>query len=69
MIETTRWIDSEKERPEHGQRIIFEDLIGLFWGVFITLHNGVVYVEGDSKKGEADWEDVLHWIPFPNEAK
>lgn len=66
MIETTRWIDPEKERPEDGQRIIFEDTIGLFWGTYITQKDGV---EGDSKKGIAYWEVVLNWIPYPNEAK
>jgi hypothetical protein len=61
-----KWINPERQRPKDGQKIIFENAIGLFWGIFCTTGSGIVYV-ANKLHDSVDWEDIYCWIPYPKE--
>jgi hypothetical protein len=61
-----KWINPEIKRPKDGQKIITESSVGLFWGIFNSIRDGVVYVESN-KDDEIWWQDIYQWIPYPKE--
>ncbi len=61
----TNWIDSEKQKPIDGQKIIVECLAGLYWGKYFNKKEGMVLIEGKSTD-IAMWGEVFRWIIYPN---
>lgn len=60
------WRNPEKKRPYQGQKIIFIDLVGLYYGFYSTLKDGFVFVAG-RHRDSVPWGDVLQWIPYPDD--
>lgn len=59
-----KWIDAEIKRPKDNQRIIVENALGLYWAIFTTEKDGMIYIEGKRTDWER-WDNVTCWIPYP----
>lgn len=60
-----KWNNPE-DRPKSGQKIIFNDAVGLGWGVFQTLGSGVIYIE-NKRNDKIMFNDVYEWIDYPED--
>ncbi len=60
------WINPEDNRPNNGDKIIFEDKVGLYWGEYYSIRNGIVLING-KEYDEIPFTDIFHWIAYPDE--
>ena len=60
----TYWINAEEKRPKSGQEIIFNDIVGMFRGIYYNHGNGVVQVDG-KKSDTLQWHEIDSWIEHP----
>ncbi len=61
-MKATNWIDSEKTKPNNGDKIIVQCAVGLYWGIYM---NDFVLIE-NKKTDLVKWDDIDEWIIYPN---
>lgn len=66
MSNLSPYWNSTMLRPQPGDKILIEDAIGIYWGIYKARKGGVVWIMGDDDD-VVEWDDIYRWILFPKD--
>lgn len=59
------WKDTETDKPKEGDKIIFENAVGMYRGIYYNRGtSGVVHI--CNSKDQILWDEIYRWVLYPS---